>query len=401
MKEFDICMHYLLAGNEVRSKDSEINELVSEKRAYGHFLLNCKKHFTNKVSTAGVSITDQMNLYINPEFFKSLNIYQRIDLLIHECLHLVNYHQERAKMLGIEGKNIMTEGHNFNIAADAAINGPLKHLHEMGVTVDKLAEQLGLKLKSGQTAEYYYKHIKDFIKENPDKCQQMQNMSTIDDHSTWEESEGYSEEYGKEILKKALKDSVEKAGGVGNSPGEFNQALENLCKSTVNWKQQLKRFFAKSDKFSKERTRMKRNRRYGFLVSGKRKKPDLFLVIAIDTSGSVSDKELQQFFAEIDKMYIPGMQIKIIEADYDIQQIYDYEPKMKIEVAGRGGTAYNPAILKAIELKPDGLIYFGDGEIWREELTKPKFPVLWAITRDNPKPVEWGGYCPVKLSEEQ
>ena len=59
--------------------------------------MNMRKVFGNKVPTAGVNITDQINLYINLEFFKELTLEQRIDLLLHECHHLINGHITRAE----------------------------------------------------------------------------------------------------------------------------------------------------------------------------------------------------------------------------------------------------------------------------------------------------------------
>ena len=59
------------------------------------------------------------------------------------------------------------------------------------------------------------------------------------------------------------------------------------------------------------------------------------------------------------------------------------------------------AIEKAIELEVDGMIYFGDGDIWSEDVLKPKFPFLWAMVRGNKAPVDWGAVCQVEVENER
>jgi len=388
------------------------------KRFYGYFLLSMRKHYNKSgIDTAAVSITDQINLYINTDFFKGLTLKQRVEVLEHEAKHLIHNHHGRFKDLDTNDTKL------FNIACDAAINEPLTSLHEFGITVEKLRELIP-DLEKNQTAEYYFHKLKQYRDENggkggqgeKDLCGDDENGGKggdlIDNHDVWGKSDdlkenksknakGKIEEINKQIIKKAMQDAVDQCDGRGNVPVDIIKALESLNQSTINWKQQLKQFFAKADKFSKEPTRKKLNRRYKHLNPGRRRKPQTHIAIGVDESGSVSDTLHKQFFSEIDAAAkLDGIRFTIINADCQVNKVFDYVAGMKIERTGMGGTEYMPAINKAKELKVDGMIYFGDGDIWGEKLVKPKFPFLWAMEDGKNAPADWGRVCHVKYIKE-
>lgn len=396
----------LLLSQKLKSGDN------GGKRFYGNLLSNMRKHYNNKqIETAAVSVTNQINLYINTEFFESLTEKQRIEVLIHECDHLVNNHPKRFKKLDESDAKL------FNIACDAAINEPLTSLHEFGVTVDALREFIP-NLKKGETAEYYYKKLKDYREQNGGKGGKGENDITqsgklVDDHDAWKrnedqtqeqqesESGGQIDEITQETIKRAVKDAVERSGGRGHVPMNILAALDRLSGATVDWRQQLKQFFAKANKFNKKPTRKKLNRRYKHLNPGRRKDPVTHIAIAIDNSGSICNNLFQQFFAEIETAYkIGNINFTIIQADCEVNSIQIYNPKSPINRTGGGGTAYMPAINKASELLVDGMIYFGDGDIFGEVLEKPKFPFLWAMEEGREPPANWGKVCHVKYRNE-
>ena len=136
-------------------------------------------------------------------------------------------------------------------------------------------------------------------------------------------------------------------------------------------------------------TRKKRNRRYGILQPGNKKKPELHLALCVDTSGSVSDEELSMFWGEMQAISGMGVKITIIEADCVVQNVYEFEPKKTPSFSGRGGTAYNPAIEKALEIKADGIIYCGDFDT-ADTPEDPKKPFLWVGVRNSPPPATFG-----------
>ena len=61
------------------------------------------------------------------------------------------------------------------------------------------------------------------------------------------------------------------------------------------------------------------------------------MLLAIDTSGSVSDAELKEFMNEIHHIYKAGVDITIVQCDTRITSIKPYTGKHELEVQGRGG----------------------------------------------------------------
>lgn len=397
-----------------KSVTTAIIHLLDKEPFYGHFLAGMRRVYTDKIPTAGVSVTDKVTLYINPKFFESMDESARVAVLKHECHHVMNMHMLRVKntKTGQDRKHV-----GFNIAADIAIN---QYIPNLPKTPDGKNQALGVeffpnKVKTHESAEYYYDQLQQQKKEVMEKYgnkgekgepggqqgtgagdvfDDLEGLTT-DDHSTWDESTQSKEEM-ESTVKKAAHDAKQKAKG--NVPGDVEQMLEKLFKPTINWKQKLRQFFQASLKYNKERSRKKRNRRYGVLYSGKKKDDLIRVYIGVDSSGSVSDQELQLFFTEIESIAkAMHVKAKVLIADAAIQNSFEYTPGMKIQIKGRGGTAYQPVLAYANDAKEsvDGVIYFGDGDAWDTPI-KPKYPVLWAFTRKQDNPFSFGHFIKVE-----
>jgi len=382
-----------------------ITALIFSEPFYGHLISKMKINKTDKISTAGVFITDKINLIYNEEWIESLDLIDVVKVLKHECAHILQEHIIRAKQIGVVNSELHKR---FNIATDATIN-----THDLVATVEKIG---GVTIKSinemmkgmiekanakdnakraftpmieGQIAEYYYNRINQFAEENSDILPEGDGLGdTIDDHSVWDKSEG-NVEMQKEVAKQAVNDSVKSIGGIGNLPSDLVGLVSDMNKSQVNWKQQLRQFYVNTLKSSRIPTRKKRNRRYGILQPGSKKKPELHLGLCVDTSGSVSDEELSMFWAEMQSIGACGVKITVIEADCIVQNVYEFEAGKTPDFKGRGGTAYNPAIKKAIELKVDGILYCGDFDT-ADTPENPNKPFLWVGVRKSPAPAEFG-----------
>jgi len=381
-----------------------ISALLFSEPFYGHLISKMRIVKSDKVPTAGVYITDKINMAYNEEWIDSLDLIDVVKVLKHECGHILQEHIIRAKQIGVVNAELHKR---FNIATDATIN-----THDLVQTVEKIG---GVTIKSlnemmkkmideanakdnamraftpmveGQIAEYYYNRINQFAEENSDILPNDGLGDTIDDHSVWEQSDG-NEEMQREVAKQAVNDSVKASGGIGKIPGDIASLINELNKNQVNWKQQLRQFYVNTLKSSRIPTRKRRNRRYGILQPGNKKKPELHLGLCVDTSGSVSDAELSLFWAEMQAISTCGVKITVIEADCQVQNVYEFDPKKSPSFKGRGGTAYTPAIEKAIELKVDGILYCGDFDT-ADTPENPKKPFLWVGVRKSPPPATFG-----------
>jgi predicted metal-dependent peptidase len=91
---------------------------------YAHVLAQCKIVLDDSVPVAGVAfVVNKYVLCINPEGFNKYTTTERMAILAHEALHIVNNHQDR------KGQRVHEL---FNIATDCAINQllPKGHLPE-------------------------------------------------------------------------------------------------------------------------------------------------------------------------------------------------------------------------------------------------------------------------------
>jgi predicted metal-dependent peptidase len=200
--------------------------------------------------------------------------------------------------------------------------------------------------------------------------------------------EGLSEAEKKLIAKQIdhqLKDvtnALEKKGsGRGLVPGEMKDYIDSLfeiVEPVIDWKSYLRRFNSMSTMVYTKKTRRKPNRRFGTGPALKIKQKKRTLV-AIDTSGSVSNDDLVEFFNEIYHIYKSGTYVDIIECDAKVRRVYEYKgERNEIEVQGRGGTDFEPVMVYLAENRDKyaNLIYLTDGECTAPQ-TQPKKPMLW------------------------
>lgn len=367
--------------------EEAITHLIAEKPFYGYMCMNAKKRVTKNVPTAGVYVTDCVNLVINEEFFSNLSLDQRVQVLKHEVLHLCHEHIERGKALS------KTEFRNFNVAADIAINQLISGMPD---TLEVNGQQMQLatlnnlrkyepNALANQTAEYYYKLIKE--SDNIPKT-----MVTTDDHGEWEKSDGT---LSKDVLRQAAKEAAEYAKNTkaGNMSLDEQLLVDKLLKSKVNWRQQFRNFISSADETKKKTTRNRRNKRYGLTYPGTKRERLFHLAVAMDVSGSISQEQRSMFFIELDKILELGYQITVMTCDTEVKDVFKYEKKGKLpEIHGGGGTMYNPVMLKVRdEIKPDALVFFGDMDCFDEkDITNPGIPLLWAITGKQNPPTNFG-----------
>ena len=107
------------------------------------------------------------------------------------------------------------------------------------------------------------------------------------------------------------------------------------------------------------------------------------IVAAVDTSCSVTKKQLQEIYSEINSMrnmYKPK-RMTVIGCDSKIQtilELQEYDDIAKVKLGGGGGTKFAPVMAWAKKEKPMLLMYFTDLEAEHyEKSDEPGFNTLW------------------------
>ena len=362
-------------------------ELMLKEPYYGFFLIMLNKVWRKDLPTAGVSKQNiNYQLAINEEFWNSLSDDHKTGLLKHELLHIAFGHL--VSFSSFSNKKLA------NVAMDMEINQYIEAswLPEGGINIDNYTD-VNLDRKAG--CRYYYDQLLR-LQDEKDKNgttgdQEMDNLldnianGDIPDHSTWEEFEDMSdaekkliEKQVQKILKDAKEQTIKKRGNV---PGEIEGLiiLDEVTKAKFDWRGYLRRFTGTSTKIFTKKIRRKENHRYED-NPGLKIKMRQHMLLAIDTSGSVSDTELTEFMNEIHHIHKAGVDITIVQCDTSIRSIEPYKGKNDLKVQGRGGTEFDPVLdyYNANLGKYTSLVYFTDGECYTS--VKPKNRVLWVLS---------------------
>ena len=368
-------------------------ELMLKEPFYGLFLIGLNKLWSKRVPTAGVSKHNiNFQLAINEEFWESLSPEHHIGLLKHELLHIAFFH--------LTIHNDFGDKKLANIAMDLEINQYIDsmYLPDGGCTIDnEMFAPMNLPKKAG--CRVYYDLLQQQLDQG-DGTSEFEKMmkamgegqptygdgNPIPDHSTWEEFDNLSDAEKKLIQKqvehqlKEVAEQIEKSRG--NIPGEMKGLLDSLNSKEppkFDWKAYLRRFTGGSQKVFTKKLRRKFNKRFED-NPGLKIKHRKHILVAVDTSGSVSDKEVQEFFHEIGHINKTGAEITVVQCDTHIRHIGPYKAGDKIEIHGRGGTYFDPVLelYNESQDKYTCLIYLTDGEC--DCSVKPRGKMLWVIS---------------------
>lgn len=195
-------------------------------------------------------------------------------------------------------------------------------------------------------------------------------LNRFDDHSSWDDFDKVPEatkQLMQNNINTILKNTAEQVEKMhGSIPGEFTELIEKLRQKkpeVFNWKAYFRRLLGSIYDVNIRSTRRKVSKRFDE-AAGIQHKKKVSILVAIDTSGSVSKEELQEFFSEIDYAYKAGAKVTILQCDTRINSIDDYDGNNIPDIKGRGGTDFNPPVNYYAEHKKDhaSLIYFTDGE---------------------------------------
>lgn len=376
----------------VESLAKASKELMLKEPFYGLLLMSLNKIWSKKLPTAGVRLNKiNYELAINPDFWESLPMEQKVGVLKHELLHIGFFHL--VNFTKYANKKVL------NIAMDLEINQYIERsmLPEDGMFLDTFPE---LELEERKGTRYYYDKLMELAQEQEETMQCIMNAISngesecelpngqkinIPDHD-WEEIEQLDEATKKLIesqtkhIVEQVADQVQKSRGV--IPGEFEELLERLKQidpPKFDWKGYMRRFAGKSVKTYTKKSRRKYNKRLPE-NPGLKIRRHKHILAAIDTSGSVSTNELKEFLNELYHMKKTGADVTIIECDTAISYIGKFDPKKDLEIHGRGGTDFQPVIDYYNEHQKEYscLFYFTDGECNAPEGAKGN--ILWVLS---------------------
>ena len=371
--------------------DRTIIALLSEDPFFGHFLSGAVRQITDTISTCGVALRrDYVVLLVNPKFFmrelKSRE--QRAAVIKHEALHVMLKHIFRI--------HDVADARLYNIAADIEVNQYIGAPWELPKSAITLNSFPSFNLPPNRTAETYYNLLLEQRNNSDCSPKDLANLNRLtgahhSDHRGWSKQGLHAPSKEQRAdLEQEVESQVIQAKESTNSkeygliPGQLNQMISAWLEKTapkIDWRRQMRLFASATVRANSVNTVRRKSRRYG-TYPGLRIRRVHRLLVAIDTSASISDNFLATFFSEVDGIYQSGSKITIIECDARVQAVYSYQGAFPTSVHGRGGTIFDPVFQWMNENQDmlfDGCIYFTDGYA-NEPSIMPPCSLLWVVT---------------------
>ena len=326
---------------------------------------------------------DGRNLYFNTQFFNKMNNKEIEFVIAHEILHCVFDHLGRR-----EGRDPKL----YNIAADYIVNNLLvrDRIGEKPSFIDCYQD---FKYDTW-TSEEVYDDIYEQAKQNGKEfLEQLGEM--LDEHLDAEgDGDGTSDagetkdgngnnisknkpKYSKEEMKK-IKDEIKEsmisaaqAAGAGNTPGEISRMIKDLTEPKMNWREILRQQIQSTIRNDYTFSRPSRKGWHtGAILPGMNFDETIDLCVAIDMSGSISNKQGQDFLGEVKGIMdeYKDYKIKVWCFDTKVYNEDDFSADdgrelTEYEVMGGGGTDFdvNWTYMKEQDIQPKKFLMFTDG----------------------------------------
>jgi predicted metal-dependent peptidase len=339
----------------------------------------------------GAGVDADGNLYYDPKWIKELSDEQTIGLILHEIMHLSFLHLLR------RGNRAPIK---WNIACDIAVNKIIQdnnfELPEGGINPDgnqiKIFAQT-IKDLDKKTVEIIYDELK--IKEIHIKIGMKGNGKGAQGRGFDKHMEGSQTKEEKQKQENEWLNRVEEAYVGAKMRGELPAGIERLIgklhESKVNWRSMLQRYLTSYIPYDYTYARPnKKSISAGYYMPDYIKEK-IEVCVGIDTSGSIGEKELNDFISEIvglARVYQNRVDMNIICHDVDVQNdlrvtngsIYKIKD---IKIKGGGGTSHKP-IFEYINTKHKNCrvaVFLTDGysDLNRVDFS-PKFGKIFIIS---------------------
>lgn len=368
---------------------------------YGLLLMHMKFGLDEKCQTA---YTDGYRINFNPRFLDRLSKSELDFVMMHEIMHVVFKHCFRGKK---------TDPFLFNVACDIVVNSNILYSNRMdlkSITLEEYGESMHLAPNGKEgylyTAEEVYKMLlKDAMKKgggsNSDK-------ESFDDHSHWEEpSDSFSVDEWESRIISACESVGSKQGSYGTLPLGLERVLEDLKKSTIDWKTLLNDFISLEVGD------------YSFSPPDRRLEGPFFMpdfnemveveddpkeiLFMVDTSGSIDNSQIAEAYSEISGALeqfpsLTGYLGFFDSAVYKPLPFESVEDVLSIKPKGGGGTDFFKIFeyVKELDTKPKVIVILTDGYApFPKEDVREGIPVIWVINNSLVTP-PWGEVARIK-----
>jgi len=349
-------------------------------------------------------VTMSGDMYYRPDWMDTLNDNEIKGIICHEIMHLAYLHLNRLQE---------REPYVWNTAADLKINLDIENSNHMDLPEGVLIPKYGkwsTELKDGKvieiedidekTTEQIYEELRQQI---PPKQETFIDLVIGSGMGKDKVGKELMKQLGKQMSKAEIENMAREWQGrvsaasqltKGNVPAGLARELAKLESPELSWLQIIQTRFSKSEK---RRTWKIPNKRWlPMYFPACVKDKGLKAVIAIDTSGSMSESDLAQALSEIWGLsqQFRSIHLYIVTCDSKVHDVFEVKNGNKnrlfdiIKLRGGGGTSSKP-VFKLIKENYrdmiDCLIFFTDLCTDFPD-KKPLYPVYWVSQYDEEIP---------------
>jgi predicted metal-dependent peptidase len=392
--------------------------LILEKPFLGALVLRLPLQ-SAKPDWCPTTATDARCFYYNPDYIAALSLDQTQFMLAHEALHCALSHfarrQHRVK-------------HRWDLACDYAINPlliddglkPPPNALVMPMYKGMTAEEIYPLLDDNDESESLDKHVYDNdassrgtdsgMREDdldrrppPEKPQQSEQGQEADARAEPDQSQGAAQPPPltpdeQETLsvqwQQRMAGAAQQAMQHGKLGGELARMIDHLLQPQLPWRMLLARYMTATAR--DDYTYMRPSRREGDFILPTLRSHQLDLIVAVDTSGSIKDAEMEEFIAEVNALK-GQVRARVTFLPCDAQLCegapWIFNPweefRQPEEIRGGGGTSFLPvfAWIERQGIRPDLVVYFTDAQGDFPERV-PSYPVVWLVKGKSKVP--WG-----------
>ncbi len=370
--------------NLIGPTDPKIDHQARERLVTARIGLLLKQPFFGNLATrltlinadewCSTAATDGQKFYYNSRFVMMLRPKEVEFLVGHEVLHVVYDHI---------GRRDNRDPQIWNIADDYAVNADLKR-HKVGEFITTVPCLYEAKYDGKPAEEIYDDLMKNVQKISiDDLIDQM-----IDDHMDGDgddDSDGDGDKEGKgkrptmsaeerervrQEVKQAILNAAQQAEA-GQLPKGVERLIKQMTDPVMPWRELIQTNLTSAIRSDYSWMRpSRRSWHMDAVMPGMNPGEEIDVVVAIDMSGSISNKQAQQFLGEIAGMMeaFDGYKVHVFCFDTEVYNPADFNSENmdtidNYEPAGGGGTDFDAIFdyLKREGNVPKRLIVFTDG----------------------------------------
>jgi predicted metal-dependent peptidase len=346
----------------------------------------------------------RLSLYYNPDFVETLNAATLAGTLAHEVMHPALHHHVRRSGRDPKRWNMACDFAINSLLVDAGLNLPQGVLLDnrfRGVSAEQIYNLLDSEATQDSESDDEESESDGFGSnaERPAAGKTNAPSAPITEGGIGQVLDASGPDRGTPTIEEQVREwdiAVNQATAIakhaGKVPAGLSRTLEGAAEAAVDWRQLLRQHW--SDTIPANYSWMRPSRRHlwtGLYLPGVVREGVGEVAIAVDCSGSVSARQLQQFETEV-RSILEGQRperVYVLYFDAVVQKMETYEAGQRIDLdpVGGGGTEFGPCFewLDDRGIRPQTLIFLTDlyGSF---PASVPSYPVLWASTGNREAP---------------